>query len=180
MNITQVADIHARAQRKKIVENTFWYIVLLLVAVVTVFPFIWIFFTSFKGPLDAIYSVPPQLIPHNPTFANYLRVWDNLPVANFFINSVVVSVVTVVFNILITSLAAYPFAKMKFRGRDAIFYLLLATFVVPAQLTYIPSFVLAINVFHHCDSRSSRNDTRLTPSYKDQGSRGGASLPLGR
>jgi putative chitobiose transport system permease protein len=152
MNITQVANIHARAQRKKFVENTFWYIVLFLVAVVTVFPFIWIFFTSFKGPLDAIYSVPPQLIPHNPTFANYLRVWDNLPIAQFFINSVVVSVVTVVFNILITSLAAYPFAKMKFRGRDAIFYLLLATFVVPAQLTYIPSFVLAVNFFHYYDS----------------------------
>jgi putative chitobiose transport system permease protein len=152
MSNTQAANLRANAQRRKIVETTFWYIVLLSVAVVTVFPFIWIFFTSFKGPHDAIYSVPPQLIPHDPTLANYIRVWNNLPVASFFVNSVIVAVVTVVLNILITSLAAYPFAKMKFRGRDAIFYLLLATFVVPPQLTYIPSFVLAVNVFHYYDS----------------------------
>jgi putative chitobiose transport system permease protein len=152
MNTAQVINIHASAQRRKFAENTFWYIVLLLVAVVTVFPFIWIFFTSFKGPNDAIYSVPPQLFPHNPTLANYIRVWDNLPVASFFVNSVLVAVVTVVLNIVITSLAAYPFAKMNFPGRNAIFYLLLATFVIPPQLTYIPSFVLAVNVFHYYDT----------------------------
>jgi putative chitobiose transport system permease protein len=152
MNNTQAMDLRTAARRRKLAENTFWYIVLLLVAVITVFPFIWIFFTSFKGPHDAIYSVPPQLIPHDPTLANYLRVWDNLPVAKFFVNSVIVATVTVGLNILITSLAAYPFAKMKFRGRDAIFYLLLATFVIPPQLTYIPSFVLAVNVFHYYDS----------------------------
>ena len=49
-------------------------------------------------------------------------------------------------------MAAYPLAKMRFRGREAIFYLLLATLIVPAQLTYIPSFVLAVNVFHYYDS----------------------------
>ncbi len=152
MKNTTAMNPHAAAQRRKLAENVFWYVVLLLVAVVTVFPFVWIFFTSFKGPLDAIYSVPPQLFPHDPTFANYLRVWNNLPVAKFFINSVIVAVATVVLNILITSLAAYPFAKMRFRGRDAIFYLLLATFVIPPQLTYIPSFVLAVNVFHYYDS----------------------------
>ena len=49
-------------------------------------------------------------------------------------------------------MAAYPLAKMRFPGRDAIFYLLLATLIVPAQLTYIPSFVLAVNVFHYYDT----------------------------
>ena len=133
-------------------ENIFWYFILLLVAAITVFPFIWVFFTSFKGPTDAIYSVPPQLIPQEPTLANYVRVWNQLPIASFFANSIIVAVVTVVFNILITSLAAYPFAKMNFRGRNVIFYLLLATFIIPPQLTYIPSFVLAVNFFHYYDS----------------------------
>jgi len=59
---------------------------------------------------------------------------------------------TVILNLLFTSLAAYPFAKMKFRGRDVIFYLLLATFIVPPQLTYIPSYVLAVNVFRYYDT----------------------------
>lgn len=143
---------HSAKALRQASENIFWYFILLLVAVITVFPFIWVFFTSFKGPTDAIYSVPPQLIPQEPTFANYVRVWNQLPVANFFANSIIVAVTTVIFNILFTSLAAYPFAKMRFRGRNAIFYLLLATFIIPPQLTYIPSFVLAVNTFHYYDS----------------------------
>ena len=55
-------------------------------------------------------------------------------------------------NVLVAAMAAYPLAKMRFRGRDAIFYALLATLIVPAQLTYIPSFVLAVNVFHYYDT----------------------------
>jgi putative chitobiose transport system permease protein len=141
-----------RRKRRHLIENTFWYAVLCLVAGVTVFPFVWVLSMSVKGPTDAIYSVPPQLIPHDPTFANYLRVWNQLPIGNFFLNSVLVTVSTVVLNLLFTALAAYPFAKMNFRGRDVIFYLLLATFIVPPQLTFIPSFVLAVNVFHYYDT----------------------------
>jgi putative chitobiose transport system permease protein len=61
-------------------------------------------------------------------------------------------VATGLLNVLVASLAAYPLAKMRFRGREAVFYLLLATLIVPAQLTYIPSFVLAVNVFGYYDS----------------------------
>jgi putative chitobiose transport system permease protein len=142
----------SRRARHKTAENILWYIVLCLIAVLTVFPFVWVLFTSFKGPNDAIYSVPPQLIPHEPTFANYVRVGNQLPVAKFFFNSITVAGTSVVLNLLFTSLAAYPFAKMKFPGRDVIFYLLLATFIVPPQLTYIPSFVLAVNVFKYYDT----------------------------
>ena len=152
MELTQTAAVRPVTKRRKTAEKIFWYGVLCLVGVVTAFPFIWVFFTSFKGPNDAIYSVPPQLIPNDPTFANYVRVWNQLPIANFFLNSVIVAGATVILNVLFTSLAAYPFAKMKFPGRDLIFYLLLATFIVPPQLTYIPSFVLAVNVFHYYDS----------------------------
>jgi putative chitobiose transport system permease protein len=143
---------HVRVVFGRALENIFWYGLLLVIAGVTMFPFLWVFLTSIKGPTDVIYSVPPQIIPHDPTFDNYVRVWNQLPVARFFLNSIVVALVTVVLNLLITSLAAYPFAKMKFPGRDVIFYLLLATFIVPPQLTYIPSFVLAVNVFHYYDT----------------------------
>lgn len=137
---------------RKAFETLFWYVVLCLIAAITVFPFVWVFFTSLKGPQDAIYSVPPQLIPHNFTFDNYVRVWNQLPVWKFFINSLVVTGAVVVINLMFTALAAYPFAKMKFPGRDLIFYLLLATFIVPPQLTYIPSFILAVQVFHYYDT----------------------------
>ena len=151
MTQAQILQPRPTMTLRRVIESVGWYIILFLIAIITIFPFVWVFFTSFKGPNDPIYSVPPQLIPHDPTFANYLRVWNQLPVANFFLNSILVSVGTVVLNLLFTSLAAYPFAKMRFPGRDVIFYLLLATFIVPPQLTYIPSFVLAVNVFHYYD-----------------------------
>jgi putative chitobiose transport system permease protein len=149
MQPAQIGKIRAVAPRRRILENIFWYALLSLVGVVTVVPFLWIFLASFKGPFDAVVSVPPQFIPRDPTFANYLRVLKQLPVGRFFLNSIIVTGSTVILNVLITSLAAYPLAKMNFRGREVIFYCLLATFIVPPQLTYIPSYVLAVNVFKY-------------------------------
>jgi len=137
---------------RRLLEYVLWYALLIFVSLVTIFPFLWIFLTAFKGPTDAVYSTPPQFIPRDPTFANFIRVWQQLPVDNFFLNSIITAVATTGLNVLFTSLAAYPFAKMKFPGREVIFYLLLATLIVPIQLTYIPSFVLAVRVFHYYDS----------------------------
>ena len=149
---TPIPVVKSVRRRRYILENIFWYALLSLLAVGMILPFLWIFLASFKGPNDAIYSVPPQFIPRDPTFENYLRVWRQLPIAKFFLNSILVSVSTVGLNVLVSALAAYPFAKMNFRGRDTIFYLLLAMFIVPVQLTYIPSYVLAVNVFKYYDS----------------------------
>ena len=134
------------------VSTGLWYLVLSAVAVVTVFPFVWMLLTSLKGPTDPVTSIPPQFIPAHPTLANYGHVLDALPIPKFFLNSVIVSVATGALNVLVAAMAAYPLAKMRFVGRDGIFYLLLATLIVPAQLTYIPSFVLAVNTFHYYDS----------------------------
>ncbi len=123
-----------------------------LMAVITVFPFAWIILTSLKGPRDILFSVPPQLLPNDPTLDNFNRVLHALPIAAFFINSVVAAVAVTILNALVASLAAYPLAKMRFRGREAIFYLLLATLIVPAQLTYIPSYILAVRTFQYYDS----------------------------
>jgi len=120
MNATTFWKSEANASLRQTIENIFWYFLLFLMAGVTIFPFLWIFFTSFKGPTDAIYSVPPQLIPHQPTFDNYVRVWNLLPVAGFFW---IVSCGSrqVVLNLLIHFACGIPFAKMKFPGRDGDF-----------------------------------------------------------
>lgn len=149
---SNAASLSAARKRKHLVETIFWYVLLTLIAFVTILPLAWTLLTSLKGPNDAIFAVPLQLIPQDPTLNNYVRVWNQLPVGNFFLNSIIVSVATTTLNVLFTALAAYPFAKMKFRGRDVIFYLLLATFIVPPQLTYIPGFVLARNVFQYYDT----------------------------
>ena len=136
---------------RRMASATFWYIVLALIALVFIFPFVWIFLTSIKGPDDLLFSTPPQLLPHDATLANYGRVLDVLPIPKFFLNSIVVSVALTTFNVLIAALAAYPLAKMRFRGRDLIFYLLLATLIVPTQLTFLPGYLLA-RFFNYYDS----------------------------
>lgn len=151
MASTQTTKNSGRATRR-LLEYILWYTLLIFVSLVTIFPFLWIFLTALKGPTDAVYSTPPQIFPRDPTFANFIRVWQQLPVDNFFLNSIITAVATTGLNVLFTSLAAYPFAKMNFPGRELIFYLLLATLIVPVQLTYIPSFVLAVRVFHYYDS----------------------------
>ncbi|HET9915164.1 MAG TPA: carbohydrate ABC transporter permease [Anaerolineales bacterium] len=140
---------------RRLGSNILLYFVLLSVAVLTIFPFVWILFTSFKGPNDPIVSVPIRLLPQDPTFANYIRVWSQLPIGRFYLNSILVSFGIVILNTLFSALAAYPLAKMKFRGREAIFYSLLATFIVPPVLTSIPSFILAVKVFRYYDQLSS-------------------------
>ncbi len=148
-----VATERPRGRRLRARPSTIgWYAVLLFMALVMVFPFAWILLTSFKGPGDILFQVPPAVIPHDWTLANYAKVLATLPIVRFFVNSIGVSVVLTALNVLVASLAAYPLAKMKFKGRDAIFYLLLGTLIVPVQLTYVPSFVLAVNVFHYYDS----------------------------
>ena len=142
----------ARQPRRRYVEAAFWYALLLSISVITILPFAWMLLTSLKGPEDAIFSVPPQILPEHPTLDNYGKVLDTLPVLAFFRNSIVVAVAVTVLSVLVTALAAYPLAKMKFRGREFIFYLLLGTLIVPVQLTYIPSFILAVNVFHYDDT----------------------------
>ena len=148
---TQGVAVRTRRARRPL-EAAFWYAVLTLIALITVFPFAWILLTSLKGPHDVLFSVPPQFVPTDPTLDNYSRVLRALPIPNFFLNSIVAGVSVTALNVLVASLAAYPLAKMRFRGREPIFYLLLATLIVPAQLTYIPSYILAVRVFHYHDS----------------------------
>jgi putative chitobiose transport system permease protein len=143
----------ARIRRpRRLMSVIFWYAVLISISVVTVLPFAWMLLTSLKGPEDAIFSVPPQFIPAHPTLDNYIKVLDTLPVVSFFRNSIIVALSVTALSVLVTALAAYPLAKMRFRGRDAVFYLLLATLIVPLQLTYIPSYVMAVNLFHYYDT----------------------------
>ena len=141
-----------RGRRRQAASSAGWYVVLTVLAFITVFPFLWMLLTSLKGAADPLTSVPPQFIPAHPTLANYERVLALLPVPTYFQNSVIVAVLVTGLNVLVSAMAAYPLAKMRFRGREAIFYLLLATLIVPAQLTYIPSFILAVQTFKTYDT----------------------------
>lgn len=86
------------------------------------------------------------------TTANYVEVADQIAIGRYFFNSILVAVATVALTLLLSSLAAYPLAKLRFAGRDLLFILVLSTLIFPQQLIIIPLYVLAVNTFHLQDT----------------------------
>jgi multiple sugar transport system permease protein len=117
------------------------YIVLIAVTLTMVVPFIWMFSTSLKQP-GTEFSYPPQLIPTDPDWSNYERLFTLVPFGRYFMNTLFVTTAIVLGQLLICSLAAYGFSRLKFMGRDVLFVLYLATMMIPFQVTLIPSFLM--------------------------------------
>jgi ABC-type glycerol-3-phosphate transport system permease component len=84
----------------------------------------------------------PQIIPREPTLASFREVFDVVPMDRMLFNSVLVTTIIVAFQLLTSSLAAYAFARMRWRGRDAVFMVYLATLMIPSQVTITPLFIL--------------------------------------
>jgi putative chitobiose transport system permease protein len=95
-------------------------------------------------------SIEPYAFPA--TTANYYRVWTDVNLPRYFVNSFIVALSVVALQLLTSSLAAYPLAKMMFAGRDFMFYLILSTLIFPEQLTLIPTFIMSVNYFGFADT----------------------------
>ena len=122
------------------------YLVLCAIAVLMLFPLLWLIGTSFKSPGEDIFSFPPQIFPSQPTFDNFITVWDAYPFGLYLYNSAIVAFLAVGLNLLLCSLAAYPLARLDFRGREFIFALVLATIMIPFQIVMIPLYIMAVNL----------------------------------
>ena len=118
-----------------------WHLVLLPATLVLIFPFAWLLITSVETTGEALHF-PPVLIPHVLRFANYPDALSTAPFGRFFVNSAVVVVLTVLFNLVLCSLAGYAFARFRFLGRTALFIVIMATLMVPFQVTMIPQFII--------------------------------------
>lgn len=116
------------------------YVLLILGGLVMLFPFAWMVGTSLK-PDRELFVTPPQLIPAPFTPENYARVAETFPLARFVLNSLIVAAVSTSAQILTSAMAAYGFARLRFRGRDALFLVYLATLMVPLQVTIVPLFI---------------------------------------
>jgi multiple sugar transport system permease protein len=116
------------------------YLALTVGAAATLFPFVWMVSTSLKPDLE-LFKTPPQLIPHELVVENYTRVSELMPIWRFAVNSVAVAVVATTLQLLTSAMAAYAFARLRFRGRDALFVLYLATLMVPFQVVVVPLFI---------------------------------------
>ncbi|MEN1967386.1 carbohydrate ABC transporter permease [Lentibacillus sp. N15] len=152
MAISSTSNIQLRqkkttkAKLTKAIKNIFLYILLLIIAVGMVGPFLWLLSTALKSGGENIFAYPPRLIPEHITFSNFTKVMDAFPFWRYLFNSTVVSVLTVIFNVLFCSLAAYPLARMRFKGRNIIFVLIISTMIIPFQLLMIPIYILALNL----------------------------------
>ncbi|MFW6104298.1 MAG: carbohydrate ABC transporter permease [Candidatus Bipolaricaulota bacterium] len=118
------------------------YLVLLGLVTVVLLPFYWMVTTSFKPPGE-VNVMPPQWIPSELHWQNYVKAWFAAPFNRYFINSFFVSVMTTIGEVLTTILAAYAFAKMDFFGKRVLFLSLLGLMMFPGQLRLIPNFMLA-------------------------------------
>lgn len=117
------------------------YTLLSLLALVFVLPLIWMLSTSLKAD-QQIFAMPPQWIPETIMWGNYLRVLEVMPFWTYLFNSVLITGLTIVGTVLSGSLVAYAFACLEWPGRDKLFILVLATMMLPMQVTMIPLFVL--------------------------------------
>ncbi|MDX6345177.1 MAG: multiple sugar transport system permease protein [Trebonia sp.] len=118
-----------------------WHLVLIPASVALLFPFAWLLITSVETPSEALHF-PPILIPHTIRFANYSDALSSAPFVHWLINSAVVAVATVLSNLVLCTLAGYAFARFRFLGRTALFAVIMATLMVPFQVTMIPWFVI--------------------------------------
>jgi multiple sugar transport system permease protein len=108
---------------------------------VLIVPLLWMVVTSLQTQGEAN-RFPPVLIPHHPRPANYVDAWHTAPFGTFFLNSALVALVVVVSNLVVCSLAGYAFARVRFLGSKALFMVLMATLMVPFQVTMIPVFLI--------------------------------------
>ncbi|MBL1177121.1 carbohydrate ABC transporter permease [Pantanalinema sp. GBBB05] len=122
------------------------YALLGAIAILMLLPLVWLLSTSLKSPSEDIFQFPPQWIPSQPTLENFVKVWQAHPFGKYLFNSTLVAVLTVALNLLFCSLAAYPLARLNFRGREAIFTAIVATIVIPFQIVMIPLYVLAVQL----------------------------------
>jgi multiple sugar transport system permease protein len=115
--------------------------VLIPATIVLIFPFAWLLITSVETPAEALHF-PPILTPHHLVFSNYSQALQAEPFVRFFINSAVVTVTTVISNLVLCSLAGYAFARYRFLGRGLLFALMMTTLMVPFQVTMIPQYLI--------------------------------------
>jgi multiple sugar transport system permease protein len=130
------------AQRRPWTASAALYVVLVGGALVVAFPFLWMVLTSFKSVQESN-AYPPSLLPRDWLWENYSAAWTTPPstLGRYLLNSTIIAVAGTGIQVTIATLAAYAFARLRFPGRNALFLLVLATTMVPGEVTLIPNFM---------------------------------------
>ncbi|MFZ0368694.1 MAG: carbohydrate ABC transporter permease [Halobacillus sp.] len=130
----------AAATKKSKLETSIVILIMVAGGILVSIPFIWMISSSFK-PESEVLSMPPAIIPDNPTIQNYIELFTNLNFAVYLRNTLVIVLFSFL-GLLFNAMAGYGFAKYRFKGREKIFYIVLATMMIPGQVTMIPVYLL--------------------------------------
>ena len=136
---------------KKLTGKALTHLTLITISLLSVFPFLWLTSTSLKGLREDIFAYPPQFIPSDFTWTNYINVWGKVDFMAYFWNSIIVAALTVILNLILSSLAAYPLARMNFKGKKFVFVAILATIMIPFQAIMLPVYIITLKL-HLIDS----------------------------
>ncbi|WP_027625145.1 carbohydrate ABC transporter permease [Clostridium lundense] len=115
---------------------------LILVSILVALPFVWMIFSSFKR-IDEFYLIPPKLLPNNFSLENFKELFERGNFGRYYLNSIFVTLVQVVANIIVVTMAGFAFAKYNFKGKRIIFLAILATTMIPWVATIIPLYIMA-------------------------------------
>ncbi len=134
------------SKRRRAAFNTFIYIMLALWAVMVLFPFYWMILTSFKSYSSYNSEYIPKFFTLSPTVQNYIDAFTAVPLAKYFLNTLIFTVITTAIMLVVTILAAYAFARMNFPGKNLVFSLFLALMMIPSELVVITNFTTITNL----------------------------------
>lgn len=130
----------------QITSKTFLiHFILIVGSLAMIFPFIWMLLTSLKTYAESIH-VPPVIVPKNLQWVNYKDVFDLLPFLKFMFNTLIITVIRTVGQLLLCSLAAYAFARIEFPGRNILFLIALSVLMVPGQVFLLPQYMIMVKL----------------------------------
>ncbi|EOS45070.1 multiple sugar transport system permease [Lachnospiraceae bacterium MD335] len=130
------------ARKKAIAGKVLVYAILILIAVLMIIPFIWMLSASIKSDREVFQMNPFVLIPENPKFSNYHDIWTKIPMLKFAENTVFLTIVVTILQLLTSSFAAYSFAKLDFKHKNTLFFAYIATIAMPWQVYMVPQFIM--------------------------------------
>lgn len=138
---------------KKTAFKILTHAILICCSVLMLIPFLWMISSSLKD-LQELFSIPPVWIPRHIAFENYAYMLQAAPWVQYFANTIFITILTIAGQLVTCSLAAYSFARLRFKGRDLIFWVYLGTMMIPFQVVMIPQFKI-IKFLGLVDTRSS-------------------------
>lgn len=125
---------------KNIVLELLKYAVLIIGAVFTLLPFIWMLSSSLKTPAEIV-RIPPQMFPEVLQFLNYAEAWEAAPFGRYLINTIIVTIFSTIGVLITTVLSAFAFSRLKFPGKNLVFSFFLATLMIPGEMLIVTNFI---------------------------------------